>query len=170
MRLALFKDLGETNSPQEVKLLETSTREYLQKAFSNNEFISYIAEKNREPLSISGMVLFKGPPYLENLQGIEAYILNMYTVPKYHGNGFAKRLFELCIDEGKKEELNELGCTLLRMGDIYTKNGLYCKGKRNGTVPLNARGINRIIVVTREKGNHSQVISRFFILLQLYVQ
>lgn len=36
--------------------METSTREYLHKALSKNEFISYIAESNGEAISISGMV------------------------------------------------------------------------------------------------------------------
>ncbi|WP_256218371.1 hypothetical protein [Bacillus sp. MUM 116] len=72
LRLALLKELGELNSPEDELLMETSTRDYLQKALSNNEFISYMAEMNGEPVSISGMVLFKRPPYLENLQGIEA--------------------------------------------------------------------------------------------------
>jgi hypothetical protein len=75
LRLALLKELGELNSIQEEQLMATSTREYLQKALLNNEFISYMAETNGEPLSISGMVLFKRPPYLENLQGIEASFL-----------------------------------------------------------------------------------------------
>lgn len=32
-------------------------------------------------MSISRMVFFQRPPYLENLQGMEAYIVNMYTLP-----------------------------------------------------------------------------------------
>ncbi|WP_235822184.1 GNAT family N-acetyltransferase [Gottfriedia luciferensis] len=102
LRLALLKELGELKSAEEVYLIETSTREYLNTALSKNEFISYMVEMDGLPVSISGMVLFKRPPYLENLQGIEAYILNMYTVPKYRGKGFARRLLEQCIDECKK--------------------------------------------------------------------
>ena len=102
LRLALFKELGEISTYQEEHFLETSTREYLQKAISNNEFISFLAEMDGEAVSTSGIVLFKRPPYLENLQGIEAYILNMYTVPKFRGNGLARRLLEYCIEECKK--------------------------------------------------------------------
>jgi hypothetical protein len=49
------------NSPHDEHLIETSTKDYLQTALSN-EFISYMAEKNGEPVSISGLVLFKGRP------------------------------------------------------------------------------------------------------------
>lgn len=58
---------------------------------------------------------------MENLQGIEAYFLNMYTVPEYRGKGFARRLLELCINESKKMALNEFGCTPLKMENIYIR-------------------------------------------------
>lgn len=124
LRLALLKELGELNSPQEEQLLATSTRGYLQKALLNNEFISYMAETNGIPVSISGMVIFKRPPYLENLQGIEAYILNMYTVPEYRGKGFAKKLLENCIDESKKSGVKRIWLHASEDGEhLYKRMG-----------------------------------------------
>jgi ribosomal protein S18 acetylase RimI-like enzyme len=124
LRLALLKELGELNSSQDELIMETSTREYLQKVLSNNEFISYMAEMNGEPVSISGMVLFKRPPYLENLQGIEAYILNMYTVPEYRGKGLAKRLLENCIEESKKSGVKRIWLHASEDGEpLYRKMG-----------------------------------------------
>ena len=124
LRLALLKELGELNNPQEEHLMETSTREYLHKALSKNEFISYMAERNGEPVSISGMVIFKRPPYLENLQGIEAYILNMYTVPEYRGKGLARRLLEKCIDESKKSGVKRIWLHASKDGEpLYKKMG-----------------------------------------------
>lgn len=63
LRLEMLEELGELNSPQEKLLMENSTREYLHKALSNNEFISYMAEIDGNPVSISGMVFFQRPPY-----------------------------------------------------------------------------------------------------------
>lgn len=124
LRLALLKELDELSSPQEEQLMETATREYLQTALLNHEFISYMAETNGEPVSISGMVLFKRPPYLENLQGIEAYILNMYTVPKFRGKGLAKRLLEECIDESKKSGVKRIWLHASEDGEpLYKKMG-----------------------------------------------
>ncbi|HLO11823.1 MAG TPA: GNAT family N-acetyltransferase [Pseudoneobacillus sp.] len=124
LRLALLKELGELNSPQEEQLLATSTRGYLQIALLNNEFISYMAETNGIPVSISGMVIFKRPPYLENLQGIEAYILNMYTVPEYRGKGFAKKLLENCIDESKKSGVKRIWLHASEDGEhLYKRMG-----------------------------------------------
>jgi ribosomal protein S18 acetylase RimI-like enzyme len=127
LRLALLKELGELNSPHDEHLIETSTKDYLQTALSN-EFISYMAEKNGEPVSISGLVLFKRPPYLENLKGIEAYILNMYTVPQYRGNGLAGRLLEQCIEESKKVGVKRIWLHASKDGEqLYRKMGFVNK-------------------------------------------
>lgn len=128
LRLALLEELGEVNSKEEKHLMETSTKEYLQKALSNNEFISYMAEINGEPASISGMVIFHRPPYLENLQGMEAYILNMYTVPKYRGNGLAKQLLQNCIDESKNYGVKRIWLHATEEGaPLYKKMGFVHK-------------------------------------------
>ncbi|MFC6604013.1 GNAT family N-acetyltransferase [Ectobacillus funiculus] len=60
-----------------------------------------MAKANGEAVSGSGIVIFKRPPYLENLNGIEAYILNMYTTPEHRGRGIARKLLESCIEECK---------------------------------------------------------------------
>ncbi|MBT2636655.1 GNAT family N-acetyltransferase [Bacillus sp. ISL-39] len=128
LRLALLKELGELNSPREEQLMETSTREYLESALSKNEFISYIAEKGEEPVGISGIVIFKRPPYLENLKGIEAYILNMYTVPLYRGLGLAKELLELCIEECKESGVKRIWLHASEDGEpLYKKMGFVNK-------------------------------------------
>lgn len=124
LRLKLLNELGELKSLEEEKLIETSTREYLNTALSKNEFISFMGESNGVPVSISGMVLFKRPPYLENLQGIEAYILNMYTVNEFRGNGLARRLLEKCIDECKKNGVKRVWLHASEDGrPLYKKMG-----------------------------------------------
>jgi hypothetical protein len=69
LRLELFKELGEVQSEQEEALVTTATKKYLEESLSNNEFISFLALSNNNVISVSGMVLFKRPPYLDNLKG-----------------------------------------------------------------------------------------------------
>ncbi|KOO48786.1 GNAT family N-acetyltransferase [Viridibacillus arvi] len=101
LRLALLKELGEIKSHEEELIIVNSTRDYLEEALVNNEFISYIAEINGEVVSIGSMVIFRRPSYLENLQGIEAYILNMYTLSEHRGNGLGRRILENITEESK---------------------------------------------------------------------
>jgi len=137
LQLALFKELGEIKSLQEERLVETSTREYLQKALSNNEFISYMAETNREAVGICELVLFKRPPYLENPQGTEAYILNMYTVPEYRGNGLGQRLLGECIEESKKSGVKRIWMHPSEDGKrLYKKMGFTMKDNSGNEMEL----------------------------------
>ncbi|MEE6449853.1 GNAT family N-acetyltransferase [Gottfriedia acidiceleris] len=134
LRLKLLNELGELKSPEEEKLIETSTREYLNTALSKDEFISFMAENNGVPVSISGMVLFKRPPYLENLQGIEGYILNMYTATEFRGKGLARRLLEKCIDECKKSGVKRIWLHASEDGrPLYKKMGFT---KKNNEMEL----------------------------------
>ena len=124
LRLAMLEEIELLNSAQEKLLMESATREYLQKALLNNEFISYMAELDGEPVAISGMVYFQRPPSLKNLQGIEAYILNMYTVPAYRGNGLAEKLLNLCVDESRKRGVKRIWLHASEAGaPLYKKMG-----------------------------------------------
>lgn len=130
LRLEMLEELGEFNSLQDKTLVEESTRNYLLQSLSNNKFISYMAEIDGKPVSISGMVFFHRPPYLENLQGIEAYILNMYTIPTYRGNGLAKSLLNHCIEESRKRGVKRIWLHASENGaPLYGKLGF--KNKNN---------------------------------------
>jgi GNAT superfamily N-acetyltransferase len=94
--LELLKELGELKSPEEEHLIETSTRDYLNTALSKNEFISYMVEKKGVPVSISGMVLFRG-------------------------KGLARRLLEECINECKKSGVKRIWLHASRTAHHYIK-------------------------------------------------
>ncbi|ATP40901.1 hypothetical protein CSE16_13055 [Solibacillus sp. R5-41] len=71
------------------------------------------------------MPLTQRPPYLENLEGIEAYILNMYTLPAFRGYGLAKVLLIHCIDESRERgvkpiwlQASESGAPLYKKMDL----------------------------------------------------
>ncbi|WP_027409408.1 GNAT family N-acetyltransferase [Anoxybacteroides tepidamans] len=98
LRLQLLKELREVQTQEEEEAVAASTRTYLESTL-NSDFISYLAVCNNSIVSISRMVLFQRPPYIKNLEGREAYVLNMYTVPEYRGRGLAKKLLENCIKE-----------------------------------------------------------------------
>ncbi|MDD3655031.1 MAG: GNAT family N-acetyltransferase [Desulfotomaculaceae bacterium] len=132
LHLALFEELDKLKPLQEEHLLETSTKDYLEKALSNNEFISYIAETNSEAASICGISLFVGSPHLKNSQGIEGYILSMYTVPKYRGNGLAKQLLGNCIEICKKSGVKRIWVHASEDGKhLYRKMGFTYTLKNN---------------------------------------
>lgn len=105
LRLELFKELGEVRSEQEETLVITATKEYLEEALTNNEFISYLALLNDHVISVSGMVLFKRPPYLENLKGLEAHIEYVYH-SSISGERYSKIIIRK-VDRGMQKNRSE---------------------------------------------------------------
>jgi len=128
LRVALLKEVGEIQSEQDAEHVVNDTRKYLEETLPNNEFISYIAKSNGKVVSISGAVLFKRPPYLDNLKGIEAYVLNMYTLPQFRGKGLAKKLLEECIKYCKQKEVKRVWLHASEGGkSLYEKIGFTFK-------------------------------------------
>jgi ribosomal protein S18 acetylase RimI-like enzyme len=116
--------LGEVTSIEDEEALKVATREYVEEAFENDTFISYIATVNEEVVGGSGLVFFKRPPYPGNLKGSEAYILNIYTSPSYRGQGIARKLLQNCMKECKKRGVRRIWLHATEEGrSMYTKVG-----------------------------------------------
>lgn len=108
LRVALLKEVGELYSQKEEDSFRLATKQYLQTEMQTKQFVAYVVEVNGTVVSISGITFFRRPPYIENLEGKEAYILNMYTLPQHRGHGMAKQLLHHCIEECKKNDVKRI--------------------------------------------------------------
>jgi len=77
--------------------LVNKTRMYFLEKVPSNKFIAWLAEINDEIVGTSGLVFFERPPLIENLSGIEAYIMNMYTLRNWRNRGIATLLLKEVI-------------------------------------------------------------------------
>ncbi|WEA47113.1 GNAT family N-acetyltransferase [Priestia aryabhattai] len=129
LRVSLLKEVNEIQTEEEEAQITHATKNYLETEISNHNFVSYIAKKDEEVVSVSGVSFFKRPPYLENLQGIEAYILNMYTLPSHRNQGLARQLLEKCIEECKKRDVKRIWLHASKDGEpLYKSMGFNFKG------------------------------------------
>jgi ribosomal protein S18 acetylase RimI-like enzyme len=129
LRVALLKEVHEIRSVEEENKIVNATKSYLETEIANNNFVSYIAKSNEEVVSVSGVSFFKRPPYLDNLEGIEAYILNMYTLPNHRNQGLARQLLEECIKECKKRNVKRIWLHASKDGEpLYKSMGFEFKG------------------------------------------
>lgn len=124
LRMALQRETGEISSIQEEKIMRGALKTYLEIAFLNDEFLCYLAEANEEVIGSSGVVLFKRPPYLENIFGIEAYVMNIYTIPVHRGKGVATELLEKCIQDCEENGVRRIWLHSSKEGkSLYMKRG-----------------------------------------------
>ena len=97
LRLALLREMGNVrDESQEVPLLD-ALRDYFQRTMSTDEFLAWVAEAEGETVAISGLVFFERPPDAGNPAGVEAYLMNMYTLPAWRGRGLGSALLDEII-------------------------------------------------------------------------
>ncbi len=76
-------------------------RDYFREKLPTGEFVAFLAETGGVIAGTSGMVVYRAPPTQGNPTGVEGYIMNMYTVPAYRGQGIATRLLERIVEHAR---------------------------------------------------------------------
>lgn len=89
--MRLFVESGESLQDQERAELEAATRRFFTESRSATSR-SWVAEVDDRVVAVGTVALFARPPYPGNLEGSEAYLLNMYTLPEYRKRGLAKAI------------------------------------------------------------------------------
>lgn len=98
LRIELLIAVGDVNEGNRSEVFNANLN-YFKEKLSNGTFSAWVAEIKGTIIAISGLVFFERPPHGDNLSGLEAYIMNMYTKPQYRGCGLARSLLEECISD-----------------------------------------------------------------------
>lgn len=80
--------------PAEMKRALT---DYLAEALPSEQMLIWVADADGVIVGTSGLICFQKPPTESNLSGREAYILNMYTLPEWRGQGIARALMQTLL-------------------------------------------------------------------------
>ncbi|MEH2139102.1 MAG: GNAT family N-acetyltransferase [Nostoc sp.] len=92
LRLELLREVSEIKGDSDTANLAEATRKYLGKKMPSGEFLAWVAEVDSQVVATSGLVFFQRPLYNGNLSGLEAYVMNMYTIPMWRRLGIATTL------------------------------------------------------------------------------
>ncbi|MHC5765163.1 MAG: GNAT family N-acetyltransferase [Nostoc sp.] len=108
LRLELLREAGEIKGDSDTTNLAEATRKYLGEKMPSGEFLAWVAEVDSQIIATSGLVFFQRPPYNGNLSGLEAYIMNVYTIPMWRGQGIATALLQEIISFVRTTEARRL--------------------------------------------------------------
>ena len=97
LRVALLREMGNVRDEASVAPLAGAIRHYLEDKLRTGAFVAWVAEADGRLVASSGLVLFERPPDADNLAGLDAYLMNMYTAPAWRGRGLAARLVREAI-------------------------------------------------------------------------
>jgi GNAT superfamily N-acetyltransferase len=124
LRLQLMRETGYLEGKQTSSKLVEATRAYLLTNLPTERFIAWVAEAESRIVGISGLVFFEKPPVEENLTGLEAYVMNMYTIPEWRGKGIAMALMQEIIHFVKTTGARRIWLHTTRDGQhVYEQSG-----------------------------------------------
>ncbi|MDZ8136341.1 MAG: GNAT family N-acetyltransferase [Nostoc sp. DedQUE04] len=130
LRLELLREAGDIKGDSDTTNLAEATRKYLGEKMPTGEFLAWVAEVNNQIVATSGLVFFQRPPYNGNFSGLEGYIMNVYTIPMWRGQGIATALLKEIISFVRATEAKRLWLHATEDGKhIYEKLGLVSTAK-----------------------------------------
>ena len=114
-KLCADTDMGE---------VERQSYLYYQKALSDGSHIAYLVFDESGCIGTGGVSFFQVMPTYHNPSGKKAYIMNMYTNPKYRRKGIAYKTLDMLIKEIKSKGISSISLEATDMGrPLYEKYG-----------------------------------------------
>jgi GNAT superfamily N-acetyltransferase len=110
--------------PTDPRLLD-ALRRYFRVAVPAGEFVAHIAETaETAPLAVAtgGLVFHRHAPSAKSLDGLEGYVMNMYTAPAWRGRGIAGRLLQLLLANARRR-----GCARVSLHAVPPARPLYAQ-------------------------------------------
>ena len=124
LRLDLLREVGNLTGDAHTAELAEATRTYLAAKLPTGEFAAWVAEVDGLLVATSGLMLYERPPTAGNPSGIEAYVMNMYTVPEWRGKGVAPALLREIISFVRDSGARRIWLRATEAGkSIYVKAG-----------------------------------------------
>jgi GNAT superfamily N-acetyltransferase len=128
LRLKLEQESGHLTEVQMLSDLRQATHQYLLEALPTEAFLVWVAEASGQIVATSGLIFFHKPPSERNLSGMEAYILNMYTLPEWRGQGIATALLHTVMAFIKHTKAHRMWMYATQDGKpLYEREGFVLK-------------------------------------------
>jgi len=118
---AAFLAEAQDADPADPVLLDSLSRYFLS-ALPGGEYISHVAASQEQIIATAGLVFHCHPPSANDLQGKQAYILNVYTLPEWRGRGIASELLQRLIAVARQHS-----CRTVRLHTYPKARTLYVK-------------------------------------------
>lgn len=116
-------DRGAGASPRGEALAEAN-RAYMGQALPTGEFVAFVAESDGAIVATSGLTLYRAAPNPGNLSGVQAYILNMYTLPEWRRKGLASALVKRLVEHARSAGATRVALRATEAGhSVYERLG-----------------------------------------------
>lgn len=108
MRMEMLYEVGKIQQEGGTEKLKARTRDFFIKTFQTGEFQVLMAVEDGKIVATSGIQFMERPPIYENIDGIEAHIMNVYTLPDHRGSGIATALMNEIISHAREKKAGRI--------------------------------------------------------------
>lgn len=123
-RIEVLKVANKLCADTDMGEVERQSYLYYQKALSDGSHIAYLVFDESGCIGTGGVSFFQVMPTYHNPSGKKAYIMNMYTNPKYRRKGIAYKTLDMLIKEIKSKGISSISLEATDMGrPLYEKYG-----------------------------------------------
>lgn len=123
-RIEVLRAANGLKDETDMEFVEEQSREYYEESLQAGTHTAYLVFDEEKFAGAGGISFFRVMPTYHNPTGWKAYIMNMYTAPKYRRKGVAYHTLELLIEEAKKRNLCYLSLEATDMGrPLYERYG-----------------------------------------------
>lgn len=104
--------------------VERQSYRYYQKALCDGSHIAYLVFDENCCIGTGGVSFFQVMPTWHNPSGNRAYIMNMYTDPKYRRKGIACKTLDMLVKDARSKGISSISLEATDMGrPLYEKYG-----------------------------------------------
>ena len=123
-RIEVLRAANKLSADTDMSEVERRTYNYYQKALCDGSHIAYLIFDENRFVGAGGVSFFQVMPTYHNPNGNKAYIMNMYTNPKYRRQGIAYHTLDLLIKDARERGISQIALEATDMGrPLYERYG-----------------------------------------------
>lgn len=123
-RIEVLRAANQLDCSTDLSIVQKQTRAYYQEALLAGTHIAYLVFHDRKFVGSGGVSFFKVMPTYHNPSGNKAYIMNMYTSPKYRRKGIAYKTLDLLVKAAKEKGIEAISLEATLSGQpLYERYG-----------------------------------------------
>ncbi len=123
-RIIVLRAANKLSDDVDMAVVEMQSQEYYKCALETGEHVAYLVYDNGKFIGAGGVSFYQVMPTYNNPSGKKAYIMNMYTSPKYRRQGIAFHTLDLLVKDAKQKGVSSIALEATDMGrPLYEKYG-----------------------------------------------
>lgn len=109
-RMRVLAEVFSDSEQPDWKVIRKNNEDYYREALSADTHTACFAldEDDGGIIGCGGICYQKEMPSPDNLTGTNGYLMNIYTLPVYRGQGVGRRIVEFLVDDAKKRRTEKI--------------------------------------------------------------